>query len=235
MTEIRLASQESASHRESSSEDVRCIATILSTKSREEADCAYRSLMTRHWRLVVVLAAARVRDRREAEDIAQETFVRAFRSLKRLKSPQAFPAWLLRIARNVATDHLRARKPTVPITSVADSDLLATTTSTHHEAAFVERTAILDEAERALRAVRELPEKYREVVALRYLSGFDGRTIAKLLDEPEGTVRNRLFRALGKLRNTLQHSPEESSLRKSSNTYSAPQNNLVRASGRKRK
>jgi RNA polymerase sigma-70 factor (ECF subfamily) len=235
MTETRLASQESAAHRESSTEDVGCIATILAAKSREEADRAYRSLMTRHWRLVVVLAAARVRDRREAEDIAQETFVRAFRSLKRLKRPKAFPAWLLRIARNVATDHLRARKPTVPLESVADSDLLATTSATHREAAFVERVAMRDEAERALRAVRELPEKYREVVALRYLSGFDGRTIAKLLDEPEGTVRNRLFRALKKLRNTLQSSPEKSPRRISSNASSAPKNDLARVTGRKRK
>ena len=210
MTQTGLAAQERARKEESSAEDSRCIAIILTASSREEADPAYRSLMKRYWRLVVVLATARVRDQREAEDIAQETFVRAFRSLKRLKNPQAFAAWLLRIARNVATDHLRARKPTISLENIPDSDL-PTPSFSHREAGFVAHYAARDEAERAMRAVRELPEKYREVVALRYLNGLDGRAISKLLGEPEGTVRNRLFRALGKLRNTLGGSATGSS------------------------
>ncbi|MCH2375010.1 MAG: sigma-70 family RNA polymerase sigma factor, partial [Planctomycetes bacterium] len=61
-----------------------------------------------------------------------------------------------------------------------------------------------EDIEEVLQAVDTLPDHYREVITLRYLRDLDGRTMAKLLGEPEGTVRNRLFRALAKLREILQ-------------------------------
>jgi RNA polymerase sigma factor (sigma-70 family) len=55
-----------------------------------------------------------------------------------------------------------------------------------------------------LTALGELPESYREVVTLRYLEGLDGKAMSQLLGEPEGTIRNRLFRALDKIRRNLE-------------------------------
>jgi len=194
-------------------QDAGWIAAIRSGGKGARED-AFRSLMLKYWKLVVVLAANRVRDRRDAEDITQEAFFRAFRSLDTLSEPVAFLGWLLRIAQNVATDHLRSRKSVISLDALGDatplhgaSDRRASLprhTWREQDSSFAQQIEAREDAEEALKALDQLPEKYKEVVALRYLRGFDGRTMAKLLGEPEGTIRNRLFRALEKLRALLQ-------------------------------
>ena len=193
-----------ASEAASWNEDAKWVATILSQDlvdgaSREEC---YRKLMKKYWKLVSVLAESKVGDALEAEDIAQEAFLRAFRSLHQLAEPVAFLGWLLQIARNLATDHLRGRKPSISLDALGEgAERLPRMTGATD---FVEDVEVREEAEQVYKALKELPEKYREVVVLRYLQDLDGRTMARLLGEPEGTVRNRLFRALEKLRQALQ-------------------------------
>lgn len=197
----------------SSYEDARWVSEILSQGdlpgenfSREEG---YRKLMTKYWKLVSVLATSRVGDAREAEDIAQEAFLRAFRSLHRLSQPVAFLGWLLQIARNLARDHIRRRRPSISLNTLGEA---AERPPRPTEAAdFEQDLEVKEETELVRKAMAELPEKYREVVALRYLQSLDGKTMAKLLGEPEGTIRNRLFRALEKLRQALQKKESETS------------------------
>ncbi|MBI4602983.1 MAG: sigma-70 family RNA polymerase sigma factor [Planctomycetes bacterium] len=175
-------------------EDARWIRTIQSG-DHEEREEAFRRLLVKYWRLIAVLTAQRIGDRREAEDITQEAFLRAFRSIHSLSKPMAFLGWLLKISRNLATDHLRSRRVSSPLDSIGDLP------------GGIEPDEPLearDEKEHVLEAVAELPEKYREVITLKYIQGLDGKGMARLLDEPEGTVRNRLFRALEKLRAALE-------------------------------
>ena len=190
-------------------EDALWINTIRDVRTRREVEEAYRKLMEKYWQVVTVLAAGKLGDVREAEDVAQEAFVRAFRSLNRLKEPTAFLGWLLCIARNLATDHLRSRKNTLSLDVLGESaeqflapsskeTLRESQTDVHDN---VERD---EEIEEILDAVRSLPDRYREVITLKYLRNMDGRTMAEHLGEPEGTIRNRLFRALTKLREITQ-------------------------------
>jgi RNA polymerase sigma-70 factor (ECF subfamily) len=199
---------------ESLLEDARWIETILTGRDQGEREACFARLMKKYWKLVVVLVTSRIRDPREAEDVAQEVFVRSFTSLPRLAEPVAFLGWLLRIARNLATDRLRSRRPTVSLEAMGGAaEEHAFWAADGSPAAFTRDLETAEEVTRALKALEELPEKYREVVALKYLQGLDGKTMAALLGEPEGTVRNRLFRALEKLREAL--SPD-------SNLRSAP-------------
>ncbi len=185
-------------------EDVHWITTILSTRNRKAAEETYRQLMRKYWKVVTVLVASRVGDTQEAEDIAQEAFLRAFRSLARLKEPTAFLGWLLQIARNLTTDHLRGRKTQISLDSLGEPERESFFLRRKVGAEPEDHLEIQEEFEEVLKALRKLPEKYQEVIALKYLKGMDGKTMAGHLGAPEGTIRNRLFRALEKLRETMQ-------------------------------
>ena len=106
---------------ESLAEDARWIAAILSGQDAAEREECYRKLMRKYWKVVAVLAAGKVGDPREAEEVTQEAFVRAFRSLGKLSEPVAFLGWLLRIARNLATDRLRGRRSMVSLDALGDA------------------------------------------------------------------------------------------------------------------
>lgn len=206
---------------ESAREDAEWIATILGPSARDEKEVCYARLLSKYWKTINVLVFGKIGDRREAEDLSQEAFVRAFRSLPKLRRPAAFLGWLLRIARNLVADHLRLRRREVSLDALPADSLAADGLPQRGAPAAERRWADLawgrrpeparveDELERSedlarvLAALRELPEPYREVIALKYLEGLDGKTMALLLGEPEGTVRNRLFRALEKLRERL--------------------------------
>lgn len=193
------------SRRESMEEDARWIAVITGGAAGETREECFRKLMVKYWKLVTLLALQKVGDREEAEDVAQEAFFRAFRSIGSLHDPDLFLGWLLRIVRNLATDHLRARRPALSLDSLApEGDTLVVGNSRREEPDFEKGLESDEEVEEVLKALAELPEKYREVITLRYVQNVDGKSMAKLLGEPEGTVRNRLFRALEKLRTLLE-------------------------------
>jgi len=181
------------------------IREILGSNDRVQREAGFRWLMNRYWKLVAVVVAQKLRDRREAEDVTQEAFLRAFRALEKLEQPAAFLGWILRIAQNLSTDRLRARKPTVSLDLLGDAAAESRPINPNDEVASVEG-ALESEEEWAsvLTALGELPESYREVVTLRYLEGLDGKAMSQLLGEPEGTIRNRLFRALDKIRRNLE-------------------------------
>jgi len=185
---------------DSAAEDARWIETIRLQRSPLAVEECYALLLKKYWKVVMVLAFSKIADRREAEDISQESFVRAFRSLHRLTQPVAFLGWLLQIARNVTTDHLRARKRHVSLDTLAEAGIVPSVDPREAAPDMGQDLETAEDLEEALGAVSDLPELYREVIVLRYLKGIDGKAMAQLLGEPEGTVRNRLFRALEKLR-----------------------------------
>jgi len=221
--DISESEQSPSESRKSLAQDARCVAIIVDgavasgavlpgagadNAAQEAEQGAYQTLMRKYWKLVMVMVTAQVSDPREAEDIAQEAFIRAFRSMDQLKSRQAFLGWLLRIARNIATDHLRSRRNTLSLDAITDDATgrsgFAPRAALHSTGEGARKLDVEETRTTVLAALQGLPEKYREVVALKYLQGLDGRTMARMLGEPEGTIRNRLFRALKKLRDILQ-------------------------------
>jgi RNA polymerase sigma-70 factor, ECF subfamily len=124
----------------------------------------------------------------DAEEVAQEALVRAYRHFWRLRDPARFQAWLVRVTWRLAIDRQRsaARRRRREQAALANEPLPLT----------VEETALSREFERRLeQAVDLLPEKLRRVVVLAAIEGYDTRETASLLGLPEGTVRSRLHHA----------------------------------------
>lgn len=168
---------------------------------------AYARLRNKYWRPIQMMLSRMIRDKNDAEDLAQEAFIKAFNSLESFNTEYAFSTWLYKIASNNCIDYLRKRRlktvsmdapvqtrdgevqmelpdpdavrPDVPLTSA-------------------ERTAVLQEA------IRNLPEKYRVVIELRHSHELEYADIAKQLGLPLGTVKAHLFRARALLLKRLQ-------------------------------
>ena len=125
----------------------------------------------------------------DADDLTQEVFETAMQRLGDLREAAAFPGWLLGIARHAALDAKRRR---VPLTGIAIDAVDAR--ATHEDR--------LD-AERALAAIRSLPEAYRETLLLRLVEGLTGPEIAERTGLTAGSVRVNLHRGMALLRAAL--------------------------------
>ena len=136
-----------------------------------------------------------LRHRQDAEDVAQEAFVKAYRSFNQLRDRERFRAWLVRMTWRLALDRQRgdrrrlARESATPETATAD---------TSDEVIARERAALL------WTAIDSLPEKLRIVIVLAGIEGHDTSEVARLLDVPQGTVKSRLFLARQRLKEQLQ-------------------------------
>lgn len=167
----------------------------LVTRARTGDAGAFRAFVEETTPVVYRLALRTLSDEAEAEDAVQETFVRAWQGLDRLRDPQAALAWVCRVARNVAADRARARgrRQTVPLdddTSHAWAERLASETESPQE--------LLESAEaRAFVRVMvdELPEKHRVVIWLREVDQLSTEETAAALGVAVGTVESRLHRA----------------------------------------
>jgi RNA polymerase sigma-70 factor (ECF subfamily) len=154
------------------------------TRLRESSTLAFR------------VAYGVLRQRQDAEDVAQEAFAKAYRNFRQLRDRERFRAWLVRMTWRLAIDRWRsdrrrtAREEALEIPEPAGS--------TEQDAVERERAAHL------WRAIDELPEKLRVVIVLAAIEGHDIREVASLLDLPEGTVKSRLFLARKGLAESLR-------------------------------
>ena len=123
-----------------------------------------------------------------AEDLAQETFVKAFRNLAAFDTTRRLSSWLFRIAHNTGMDALRRRKPTVSL----DSEEEGTEPAAPADGDPVERKALGQALQRALARLR--PDQ-RAAVALRYEDGLSFDEIGRVLGMPEATARSHVHRA----------------------------------------
>jgi len=172
----------------------------LVTAARAGDRAAFASLIARDRDLVYTYAYARLGNREEAEDAAQETFVHAYLSLGRLRESRAWHAWLMQIARNACSDSLRRQH--VRRTEPIDPTWSDGTPSP-------EAQLLVNEQRRQLRtAVEALPEKYRVPVLLRFAAGRTRREIAAALGVPESTIMGRIARAVRLLRHQFGQEDE---------------------------
>ena len=138
----------------------------------------------------------RVRNEAEAEDVTSDVFMRALRAIPKYEPRQAFLAWLYRIARNAVIDRSRRRAARQQVTF---EDALA------HPMAdqIVNPDAGLlagSDASVVRKAMQQLTPLQQEILVLRYVEGYDTKTISRLVGRSDGTIRGIEFRALSALR-----------------------------------
>jgi RNA polymerase sigma-70 factor, ECF subfamily len=158
---------------------------------------AFDVLVLRYQHKVLKLVLRYIRDPMEAEDIAQEAFIKAFRAIGSFRGDSAFYTWIYRIAINTAKNALvsRKRRPVDASVDVHDAEGGALEERLT-DGETPEHLALTDEIQRTVnRAMGELPEDLREAIVLREIDGLSYEEIASAMDCPVGTVRSRIFRA----------------------------------------
>ena len=176
--------------------DASLVARVLG-RDRE----AYSELVGRYWKMVSVICYQKTRNFSDAEDMAQESFVKAYSAIHTLRDPARFGAWLYNIASRTSIDWLRRKRRELPSVSIDQlAERRVQIAAPDHTGEQVEMRDLHD---RAMQAVDELPEKYSLVLTLRYVRRMSYREIAEHLGEPAGTVSNRLHRAAEMLRRAL--------------------------------
>ena len=166
--------------------------TALVAAARAGSREAFQQLFHRYFRLVAVMLYQKINRTPDVEDLTQETFLRAWRGLSRLREPGCFVPWLLSIARRLVTDWHRSAGRELNAVSRPLETLARDEDPSR-------RMAAAEEHDRLLAALDRLPDQYRLVLTLRFLEGLSPQDIARRLGEPDGTVRNRVFRGLKKL------------------------------------
>lgn len=146
-------------------------------------------------------------NRHEAEDIAQEAFIRAYVNIHSYDMNKKFSTWLYRIATNLSIDRIRKKKPDYYLDAeIAGSDGLTMYSQVAADAALPEDELETMELQEQIQAeILKLPEKYRSVIVLKYIEEFSLKEIGEILDLPIGTVKTRIHRGREALRNQLRH------------------------------
>jgi RNA polymerase sigma-70 factor (ECF subfamily) len=171
-----------------------------------EGDAASFEILLRRYRLPLVSYFRRmVRDQGLAEDLAQEVFLRVYKSRERYQPEARFTTWLYRIATNLALNAIRDRRDEVSDTAGDDSEggpVLERFVDPHPT---VEQRLMQSDRERQIRqAVEALPENQRTAVILHKYQEVDYRQIAGILSVSESAVKSLLFRAYESLRVRLE-------------------------------
>lgn len=159
---------------------------------------AYGSLVRIHQETAFRVAVLITGDPSDAEDAAQEAFIKAYRALGRFRSGAPFRPWLLTIVSNEARNRRRAAgRRSGLAAAVADAAPTETPLSPESSVVAAERRDEL------LLAVQELGEEAHAVISCRYFLGLSEEETAAALNCPKGTVKSRLSRALGRLRERM--------------------------------
>ena len=167
---------------------------------------AFKELVIRHKTSVYHIVLRIVRDRELANDLVQETFMKAFSSLKTYRSEYRFSTWLYKIAANSSIDHLRKRRIQAlsldnPIrTEEGQVAIDVPDYSNIPEEQMVRREQAISINE----AIDALPDKYRRVIVARHQEEKSYEDIARELSVPVGTVKARIFRARELLKKRLR-------------------------------
>lgn len=161
---------------------------------------AYETLVTRYQRLVYRVLWSRGTPADDIEELAQDTFVRAWERLSTYDTQLPFKAWLVRVATNLSVDRYRAqmRRP-APVELPEDLD-----SASHRPGDDPAATAVERERQARLYAeLRGLPDAYREALVLRFIEDLSYNEIAATLGIPLGSVKTRIFRGRELLKTRL--------------------------------
>jgi len=158
---------------------------------------AFDLLVRKYQHRIVGLIGRYLADWSECQDVAQETFLRAYRAIGNFRGDAQFYTWLHRIAVNTAKNHLVShhRRPPTDDIDIDDAEQFASGMRLRDNDT-PERELMRQQLEQTvMRAVEALPEELRVAITLREVDGLSYEEIAKQMDCPIGTVRSRIFRA----------------------------------------
>ncbi|MEK3732258.1 MULTISPECIES: sigma-70 family RNA polymerase sigma factor [Paenibacillus] len=151
---------------------------------------AFYALVSLHRRRLYTIAWSYLHNESDALDVLQETVCRAWMKRGKLKAPEAFVPWLIRILINCCVDEQKRRKRMIPVEDI----------SRREGAAEMVSDSKLDLEQ----ALRRMKPKYRHVLILKYYEDMTVPEISKILDCPEGTVKTRLHQGLKLLRQKIE-------------------------------
>ncbi len=176
----------------------------LSLQARAGDELAFTELVERHIQAVYTFCLRYTGNKEDAQDATQETFVKAWKNLRRFDTKKSFRTWCFAIAKNSATDIMRKRKA-VPFSKfdAPDESNVLTDTLTDPEPLPEEIFESASLAETVRNALDNLPARDRTILSLRYEEEQSFEDIAKILRIPANTVRSLHRRALIQLRKLL--------------------------------
>jgi RNA polymerase sigma-70 factor, ECF subfamily len=162
---------------------------------------AYEDIAAKYYRRVFMVILGVVHDRDDAMDVAQETFYRAFKNIKRFKGGSNFYTWIYRIAVNLAIDLQRRKKrSSVDLKEDMDEVIVETEASGNDPfREFHDRRL----GEQLLRAIDELTPDHKAVIVMRAVEGLSYKEIGRIMGCSEGTIMSRLHYARKKLQEKL--------------------------------
>lgn len=168
------------------------LALVEQTKKGDQE--AFSELVRRHQQVTYNLAFRYMRDATQAEDMAQEAFLKAFRLLHGFRGDSSFSTWLYRVTCSVCLTELnrRKRRGEVELQPV------------HYKNAAIQPSYTVDIPEHIRRCVTKLSDRYAEIVTLYYLKGVSYDEIAETMDIPLGTLKTWMFRARKQLRGIVE-------------------------------
>lgn len=154
-------------------------------------------MLVRKYQHKILQLVGRLVGEADAPDVAQETFIKAYRALNGFRGQSAFYTWLYRIGINTAKNHLiaRGRRPAGQDIDVADAEQFGHTE--YLSDVDTPESVVLSEEirQKVAEVIRRLPADLRQAITLRELEGLSYEEIAQVMDCPIGTVRSRIFRA----------------------------------------
>ncbi|MCK5644871.1 MAG: RNA polymerase sigma factor [Gammaproteobacteria bacterium] len=157
---------------------------------------SFASLVNIYWPIAVALSATRIEDFSDAEDVAQNSFVKAYQNLHKLKERSRFGGWFSRIVIQECNSYFRRQNRIKPIPIGESLQDIPAPVATNPGLTAAQKQFVRS-------AVARLAEKYRIVVVMRFIGGLNSSQIAAQLGERSNTVRVRLHRAYRMLRENL--------------------------------
>lgn len=165
-------------------------------RSAQQGDTdAFGRLVVRHQQAVFNIAYRMTGNRQEAEDVAQEAFIKSYQALDRFDPTRPFAPWLYRITTNTALNWIKRRRPEVNM----DEETTRSETTPGIEA----QTIAAETSDRLRAAIAKLAPNYRAVIELRHFQGFSYKEMSDALNVPLSDVKSWLFRARRRLREVL--------------------------------
>ncbi len=172
----------------------------LVAESLRGSESAYNELLRRYTNVVVGFAFNRVGDFQQAEDLVQDTFIKAYESLKTLKEPDKFGSWLLVIARHTCMDYLRASRDAVSLDYLREAGHEPVGGSAHDS---FERVSDDEIERRILVAIQGLRADYRDIIVMKHIHQLSYKQIGDLLGMSVSAVGEKLSRVRQILRKRL--------------------------------
>lgn len=186
-------------------------ADIIRRVRAGDAD-AFGALVEKYAGRIQRLVRGFIRNEKDAEDVVQDSFVKAFARLDRFDGRSAFFTWLYRIAANTSMDHnkkIRRRQPALSLDATREDEDGIAAIAPAAKGPSPLQGAITKELRRSIdEAMASLPDIYREVVVLREMEGLSYDDMARALAVSRGTIESRLFRARERLRARLAREME---------------------------